>query len=46
MFSVSGCGYKAPPYIKQQTPKSDDNVKFIMEEKRFGNDNNGSCSDR
>jgi predicted small lipoprotein YifL len=46
VFSISGCGYKAPPYISQEAPNSDKNVKFIIEKKRFGTDNNESCSDR
>ena len=46
VFSISGCGYKAPPYITQEAPKGDENVKFIIEEKRFGTDNNESCSDK
>jgi predicted small lipoprotein YifL len=46
MFSMSGCGYKAPPYIKQEAPKGDKNVKFIIKEKRFNTDNNESCSDK
>ncbi|MFK5937254.1 MAG: hypothetical protein QM497_02555 [Sulfurimonas sp.] len=45
-FSVSACGYKAPPYISQEAPKSDKNVKFIIQEKRFNTDNNESCSDK
>ena len=46
LLFMSGCGYKAPPYIQQETPKSDENVKFIIQEKRFDTDNNESCSDK
>ena len=42
-FSISGCGYKAPPYIKQVAPKGDKNVKFIIQDKKFGQENNESC---
>jgi len=28
-LSLSGCGYKAPPYY-EKVPKSDENVEFIM----------------
>ena len=30
ILSFSGCGYKANPYYDSQTPKSDENVKFII----------------
>ncbi|MEO1953747.1 MAG: hypothetical protein ABGW74_03480 [Campylobacterales bacterium] len=30
MLGFSGCGYKANPYYKEDTPKSDENVKFII----------------
>jgi len=43
---MSGCGYKAPPYIKQEAPKSDANVKFIIQKKKFDTDNNESCGDK
>ena len=46
VFSMSGCGYKAPPYITQEAPKGDKDVKFIIEEARFNTDNNESCSDK
>jgi len=29
-LSLSGCGYKAPPYYQEDVPKSDKNVEFIM----------------
>ncbi|MGE4419964.1 MAG: hypothetical protein AB7D38_09040 [Sulfurimonas sp.] len=29
LLSLSGCGYKADPYY-QETPQSDENVKFII----------------
>ncbi|MDF1883204.1 hypothetical protein JHD49_04560 [Sulfurimonas sp. SAG-AH-194-C21] len=44
MFSLSGCGYKAPPYYETQVPEGDENVKFIIEEKKIvKNENNESC---
>jgi len=30
MLGFSGCGYKANPYYEEDTPKSDENVKFII----------------
>jgi len=30
VLSLSGCGYKAPPYYEQDAPKADKNVKFII----------------
>jgi predicted small lipoprotein YifL len=44
LLSVSGCGYKAPPYYEQSAPKGDKNVKFIMKKKEFQNDTNTSCT--
>lgn len=32
ILSVSGCGYKAPPYHEQKAPKGDENVKFIVKQ--------------
>jgi len=29
---LSGCGYKAAPFYKKETPKSDENVKFILKD--------------
>jgi len=29
---MGGCGYKAPPYYKQEAPKEDKNVKFIIKQ--------------
>jgi len=34
MLSVNGCGYKGDPYYEQEAPKSDENVKFIIKEKK------------
>lgn len=44
LLSVSGCGYKAPPYYEQSVPKEDKNVKFIIQKKEFNNDTNESCA--
>jgi predicted small lipoprotein YifL len=41
LLSVSGCGYKAPPYYEKAAPQSDQNVEFHIEKKKF--DNNESC---
>jgi predicted small lipoprotein YifL len=41
LLSVSGCGYKAPPYYEKAAPQSDQNVEFYIEKKKF--DNNESC---
>jgi len=43
LLSVGGCGYKAPPYYEQSTPKEGKNVKFIMQKRNF-TDNNRSCA--
>ena len=32
MLSVNGCGYKKAPYYKEEAPKGDENVKFIIKE--------------
>ena len=44
LLSVSGCGYKAPPYYEQSAPKEDKNVKFIIQKKKFTDENNASCT--
>ena len=44
LLSVSGCGYKAPPYYEKEVPKGDENVKFILKKKEFNNDTNESCT--
>ena len=43
---MNACGYKASPYYQEEVPKSDDNVKFIMQEKKFPNENNTSCNNK
>ena len=43
LLSLSGCGYKAPPYYEKEAPKGDKNVKFILKKKEFNNDTNESC---
>ena len=44
LLSLNGCGYKAAPYYQEDTPKEDENIKFIMEEKNFPKkENNESC---
>jgi predicted small lipoprotein YifL len=42
LLSLSGCGYKASPYYKEKAPDADNNVKFIIKDKNF--DNNESCN--
>jgi len=32
LLVLGGCGYKANPYIKEDTPKSDKNVEFIIQD--------------
>jgi len=43
LLSISGCGYKAPPYYEKEAPKGDENIKFIIKKKEFKNENNESC---
>jgi hypothetical protein len=44
LLSMSGCGYKANPYIEQEPPAEDENVKFVIEKKEFPVvENNVSC---
>jgi len=44
LFSLSGCGYKAPPYYEEEPPKGDENVEFIIKNKEIiKNENNESC---
>lgn len=31
LFSINGCGYKAPPYYIEDAPAEDENVKFIIQ---------------
>ncbi|MEA3371887.1 MAG: hypothetical protein U9Q40_11160 [Campylobacterota bacterium] len=40
LLSVSACGYKAAPFYSEETPKSDENVEFII--KKTDLDNNAS----
>jgi hypothetical protein len=35
LLSMSGCGYKADPYLQQEAPAEDENVKFILKKKEF-----------
>jgi hypothetical protein len=30
LLGLSGCGYKAAPYVLEKSPQSDDNVDFII----------------
>jgi len=44
LFSLSGCGYKAPPYYEEDAPKGDKNVEFHYKKKQFETvENNASC---
>jgi predicted small lipoprotein YifL len=44
LLSLSACGYKAPPYYQEDTPKGDKNVEFHYKEKSFeNNESNASC---
>jgi len=44
LLSMSGCGYKANPYIEQEAPVEDENVKFVIEKQEFPlSENNVSC---
>jgi hypothetical protein len=44
LLSMSGCGHKANPYIEQEAPAEDENVKFVIEKKKFPViENNVSC---
>jgi len=44
LLSFNGCGYKADPYYEDEAPKSDENVRFIIQKKEFPTDNNVSCT--
>ncbi len=37
LLSLSACGYKAPPYYEENTPKGDKNVEFHYKQKSFEN---------
>ena len=44
LFSLSGCGYKAPPYYEEEAPQGDQNIEFIIKNKEIiKNENNESC---
>jgi len=45
LLSINGCGYKKSPYYQEAVPQSDENVKFIIEDRKFPSniDNNESC---
>jgi predicted small lipoprotein YifL len=44
LFSLSGCGYKAPPYYEEEAPQGDENIEFIIKNKEIiKNENNESC---
>ncbi len=44
LFSVSACGYKAPPYYQKATPKGDKNVEFHYGKRSFeNNETDKSC---
>jgi len=45
LLSISGCGYKKPPYYQENVPVDDENVKFIIDDRKFPSqvDNNESC---
>ena len=41
VLGISGCGYKAAPFYSEEAPVADENVKFIIQNKKI--DNNESC---
>lgn len=45
LLSMSGCGYKKSPYYQENAPESDENVEFIIEDRKFQKsvENNESC---
>jgi len=44
LFSLSGCGYKAAPYYIEDAPEGDENVIFIIDDKKnLQEDTNESC---
>jgi len=44
LFSLSGCGYKAPLYYVEEAPEGDENIEFIIKSKEIiKNENNESC---
>jgi hypothetical protein len=38
LLSLSGCGYKANPYYEESTTVEDNNVEFILLEKKSAED--------
>ena len=44
LLSLSGCGHKSNPYYLENSPKSDNNIEFII--KKPSMDNNESCNDK
>ena len=38
LLSLSGCGYKAPPYYLEDAPQSDENVEFKVKKIDVGDD--------
>jgi len=46
LLSLNACGYKAPPYYQEEIPQEDENVKFILQEKKFENNNSESCTEQ
>jgi len=44
LFSLSGCGYKAPLHYEEDVPEGDENIEFIIKSKEIiKNENNESC---
>lgn len=45
LFSLGGCGYKKAPYYQESAPEGDENVEFIIEDRKFQKmkENNESC---
>lgn len=44
LLSLNGCGYKGAPYYMEETPQSDENVKFII--KKSSKENNESTKSK
>ena len=45
LLSLSGCGYKAPPYYLEDAPQGDENVEFKVKKVDVANDKstNAEC---
>jgi len=45
LLGLNGCGYKKQPYYQEDAPAGDENVKFIIKDKKFPKniENNESC---